>query len=270
MLVRTFKKGVALCLSFFYSFDSYAEMQSGFLEIGSGIQNVRYSETSSSSFELNKESGSIPAIFVKGGMNYQKVSVFTRANFAKSKVDYQGHTQSLQPLVTDTDTTRAEHSLGSVYQLKEWLDLEASISHYEWDREIEGTNMSLPLDEYYTWRTLKLGAEVLLFNRLKDQFSLKVTGGKLYDERLKVDLSNLGYGKPVISLKGKSYRSVDLEYSYNWSSSSEIKFNAQYTHTKFAESDSITVRNGFTTITIREPQSETTVIGFNLGLVFNF
>lgn len=262
------KKGEALCLSFFcFCYTGHA-VGSAYLELGVSSHKVSYSESNSVSERLNKESGVLPGILVETGLAYKNLTLFAEAEFSQFSIDYIGKTQANQPLETTTDTTRAEYTLGAGYQITDWLGSTLSLSQYYWDREIEGTRSSLPLNEYYCWKTLKLGTEIRLFKRPIDRLSLKFAYGALFDESLEVDLSRLGFGRPLIQLRGDTYKSFGVRYARKWTPDLDINFDMNYTRVLFKQSDSVSASNSFTTISIREPRSKTGLVQLSLGLQY--
>lgn len=91
---------------------------------------------------------------------------------------------------------------------------------------------------------------------------------KLFDEELEVNLSNLGYGRPVIPLKGRRYNEIGVSYLRSLTMDLDLKFDINYTNIMFDESDSITARSALSSIEIREPQSETGIVQTGLSLLF--
>ncbi len=262
-----FKKGVAISLSFFYFTSICCANESGYLEFGAGFYKVTYSERDSSFKQLNKENGVLPNLFVNAGWNLENISIFSKAVLSQSQVDYVGHTQTYQALQTTTDTSRSEYEIGAAYQFHDSAALILSASKYYWDREIRGTRSSLPLAEYYRWKNFKLGFDIRLFKRDLDQLNVQFTCGKLFDEHLEVDLSDIGYGQPVIPLKGELYNKIQLRYTYSWTPTMDLRFNTSFTRINFDQSEAKKLSKNFSHITIREPQSTTGVVGMSLSLV---
>ena len=264
------RKGAAFCLSFFYCLGVCEANEAAFVELGVGLQDIHYSETSSASFLLNREKGAIPVVSVTGWLNRGRASLFMKANFAHASIDYRGYTQSFQSLETSTDTTRINGSLGALYQLEEQFSLFMMVAGNYWAREIQGTMSSLPLDEYYRWKSIVLGTDLTLFEDESQQLNFRFSVGKLFDEELEIDLSSLGYGTPVLPLKGERVHRFEVGYLRNLSSDLDLSLDLGYFSLEFDQSDEIAVSNALSTITLREPQSETTGVSLTFGFRFKF
>ena len=264
------KKGGALCFSFFYVTQACYAYDSVTLEFGTSVQRVSYTEGSSSSQPLNKESGLLPGLVLGAKVANQKTSVFAKAYLSKATIDYKGQTQSSRDLQTTTNTFRSEYIVGVAYQLDYWARVSLAASRYDWDRKINGTDNSLPLDEYYQWKIAKLGLKIRLFKGNADQLNLGITYGKLFGESLKVDLSDLGYGQPSIPLNGRAYEQFGLNHIHQWTAKTQLKFDITYTNLEFDQSPSINANNGFRSISIREPASKTELIELALTISQKF
>lgn len=267
MILSVFKKGVAISLSFFYFTSTCCANESSYVEFGTGFYKVTYSERDSSLKQLNRESGLLPKLFVNAGWNFDKLSIFSKLELSQSQVEYVGHTQTFQVLQTTTDTSRSEYEIGAAYQFHDSAKVMLSASKYYWDREIRGTRSSLPLNEYYRWKNFKLGFDIRLFKRDLDQLNFQFTAGKLFDEHLEVDLSDIGYGQPVIPLTGDLYNKLQLRYIYSWTPAMDLRLNTSFTRIKFDQSEAKKLSKNFTHITIREPQSTTGIFGLSVSLV---
>jgi len=235
------------------------------------LRYFNYEEFDLSGRSLNKETGVIPGgALTLSNTQGQLTNVYAFEVY-DGRVDYDGHTQSGTPHQTKTDETQYFLS----YKLK-WTDSEnknavySKIGWQNWDRYIRPDSGVAGLFERYQWWQFEAGIQASLFKEEGRELTAELAVLKTSHGTIEVNLSDFGYGIPELNLDGRSGVNTTLQYKVAIKQNSSIQFSLHYNRWEFGRSNSQTLSNGVTQITIVEPRSVSQMSTLSVGYVYLF
>jgi hypothetical protein len=241
------------------------------IRIAAELMHFDYEETDTQGNTLNQETGFIPGFTLAASHPYH--SIFNTLEFSlyDGRVDYDGRTQLGQPHQTTTE----QNILRLLYRLS-WSPQNSKSGFYgkvywqQWDRDILPNNGVLGLFERYQWWTVEAGVQVTLIkdkrrNLLFELGALATTNGTIM-----IDLAELGYGNPSLDLGDDYGFSGKLKYEIWHRNNSSFQFGLQFKRWEFGRSNSKTISNGSSVITITEPDSTTMQTTLSAGYRYHF
>ena len=236
---------------------------SGNFSVSARMQYFNYEEFDDNGLSLNKETGFIHGIgFKLIDRNHQ-----LNLEIYDGTVDYDGQLQSGTPHQTDTEEMiyyLSYRYLIPVFETPERYHYYFGISHQTWERNILPRNNINGLFETYRWLTASAGIESVVHQLSDSQLSIGLGFIYIVDAEIEIDLSDLGYGEPVLDIENKPGFEAELKYTSTLSDSRLLNIGVQYTHSQFGKSNSAALSNGSNTIIIFEPDSTSNHVRFYL------
>jgi hypothetical protein len=241
------------------------------IRISAELMHFDYEETDTQGNILNQETGFIPGFTLAASQPYRTIFNTLEFSLYDGRVDYDGRTQLGQPHQTTTEQT----ILRLLYRLS-WLPQNSKSGFYgkvywqQWDRDILPNNDVLGLFERYQWWTVEAGVQVTLIkdkrrNLLFELGALATTNGTIM-----IDLADLGYGNPSLNLGDDYGFSSKLKYEILHRNNGSFQFGVQFRRWEFGRSNSKTISNGSSVITITEPDSTTMQTTLSAGYRYHF
>lgn len=247
-----------------------------FLDISFTTTKFNYQEHSSTNTKLNSENGFMPGFLAGYGYAYENIGLNLTMGYHKGAINYQGQSQAGIPLNSSTDTQFT--NIGTelfYYPFSPTLGIYTKFQWLEWQRHIQETNQTLALHETYQWQNIEAGFMAPVFQRHDHKLELKL--GVIYakNAQVKVNLSSLGYGRPILDIGNGSGLSVLLSYHFKLSEVHRFTLGLAYKRWGFSRSESKSVVNNNHAIIITEPESDSQTTSlflsyrFNLNKIFN-
>ena len=241
------------------------------LRIAAELMHFDYEETDISGNTLNQETGIIPGLTLAAALPYRRIDNTFEFSAYDGQVDYDGQTNQGVPHQTTT-----EQSIYRLLYKLSWSPLSTEAAFYgktywqQWDRNIQPNNGVSGLFERYRWWTVEAGAELPFIK--KDNLSLLLELGLLasLNGTIMIDLSDAGFGNPTLDLGNSIGFAGELKYEFKQASNSSLQFGIQFKTWEFARSDSKTISNGSSTITITEPDSKTFQTTLSASYIHHF
>jgi len=228
-----------------------------------------YEEFSDTGASLNHETGFIPGI----NLTYNRGDNHLDFTFSHGVVDYDGHTQAGAPHATETYETLYITSYQRLFPFNDGLDKNnyyTKIAHTFWQRDIQANNGINGLYEEYSWWSFEAGIQTMIFQNDNQNMSFEIGILHTLNGRIFIDLRNQGYGYPELSLGNRAGINMSLSFTSRTSDQQSIYFNIGYQHWKFGKSNSRTLFNGSSSITIFEPRSHSYHSNISVGLINYF
>lgn len=240
--------------------------------LGAEIGSFDYKERDNNGKVLNKESGNMPGIFL-GAETASKEGLWGQAaaSFHKATVDYEGMTQAGSPLATDTDESFYSGRLRLFYALQ------GSHLHYSpfiglgytvWDRSIQATERTLPLNEQYRWLEPEAGLQVRPLAQKWNFLFARLSVYRIHSGQVIVDLDQLGFGEPELSLGRETGQKLTVGAGWEGWQQFRLRASLFLDYYGFGESDSVTIQSGSRIVRVTEPASKTYRRGIKLMLLF--
>jgi hypothetical protein len=128
-----------------------------------------------------------------------------------------------------------------------------ALNYRDWERNIQPSSAALGLNESYSWSELDLsmGGDYQM-GRLMSRIGM-VFG---FNEKIDVDLSEIGAGKPSFQFGKVRGQNFNLGYKYALNSISEISLLAFYQYGNFDRSGVHSINIGPRRINLTEPESD--------------
>ena len=237
--------------------------------VSGAILYFDYQEFSDTGTSLNHETGFIPGI----NLNYSKKNNNLGFIVYSGTIDYDGQTQSGSPHQTDTDETLYIFTYRQLFPFNDGLDKNnyyAEINYQFWERDIQPINNVNGLYEEYSWWSIEAGIQTRIYQNENRAIKLELGMLHTFNGFISIDLRNTGYGEPELSLENKPGIRTKLSFHNKLSEQQTIYFSCEYKHWKFGRSDSQTLSNGFSNITVTEPSSQSNHTSISLGLISHF
>jgi len=241
------------------------------LRVAAELMYFDYEETDIFGSTLNQETGLIPGFTVATSHPYRSIRNTVEFSLFGGAVDYDGRTQAGQPHQTTTEETvyrilymlswSPESTEGAFYGKTYWQ---------QWDRDIQPNNGVPGLFERYQWWTAEAGVQVPFIKDEKQNLLLELGMLTTFNGTIMVDLTDSGFGKPVLDLGNGIGFSGELKYVHKQAKNSSFQFGVQLKGWEFGRSNSKTISNGITTITITEPDSTTVQTTLSASYIHHF
>lgn len=234
-------------------------------QLSAGLLYFDYEEFDPTGFSLNHETGFIPGISTT--LN-RKQHAF-QFSFHHGTVDYDGFTQSLIPHQTNTDETLLKLNYRYYIPYNDIIDQNQfyfGMSYQYWLRDIRANNGVNGLEETYTWFTAETGIQYIITSG--SDYSILLNLGLLhtFNGKITINLEDYGFGSPQLELGDKPGFKGNLKLQINTSENQIIEFGIDYSYWEFGKSNSKTLFNGFYTLPIYEPRSESNHTILYIGL----
>ncbi len=261
-------KSVYLSCLLFISLSNCAQAENN-IGVSARLQYFNYEEFDINGTSLNQETGFIPGF----GITLNEGSHTFAFEYLDGTVDYDGQTQAGSPHKTDTEQT--------IYKFSYRLSIPATnvdeqayyylgIEYQNWERDILPNNNVNGLYEVYRWWTASIGVNSAIYSDANKHLYLDIGLTHNFAGDIEIDLVDFGFGEPVLDLENKPGFQASLEYSEEYSENQIMTLGIKYTYSEFGRSDPVTLSDGFTTITIFEPDSKSNHVTLYLELSQTF
>ncbi|MDH5473149.1 MAG: hypothetical protein OEY61_09860, partial [Gammaproteobacteria bacterium] len=228
-----------------------------------------YEEFSDSGLSLNHETGFIPGI----NMNYRLENNQLAFTLHDGSVEYNGQTQSGSPHQTDTIETLYTLTYRHYFPVTDGLNRNnyyTGLGYQFWERDIQARNNINRLFEEYSWWTIEAGIQTLIYRQNNYQVTLDLGLLHTINGIIYIDLTDIGYGYPHLSLGNRAGINTHLTFTKLITDNQSLYINLNYKHWKFGKSNSQTLNNGTSGITITEPASHSNHSQLSLGWIIYF
>jgi len=240
------------------------------IRLAADLMYFDYEETDVFGNTLDQETGFIPGFTVAASQPYRSIHNTVEFSLYGGDVDYDGQTtQAGQPHQTTTEETiyrllyrlswSPEDSEGAFYGKAYWQ---------QWDRNIQANDGVSGLFERYQWWTVEAGVQVPFVKDEKQNLLLELGMLTTFNGTIMVDLTNSGFGKPVLDLGNGIGFSGELKYEFRQAKNSSLQFGVQFKSWEFGRSNSETLADGRTTI--YEPDSTTIQTTLSASYIHHF
>ena len=241
------------------------------LRMAAELMYFDYEETDIFGSTLNQETGWIPGFTVAASQPYHSIRNTVEFSLFGGTVDYDGRTQAGVPHQTTTEeiiyrilylfSWSPESSEGDFYGKAYWQ---------QWDRDIQPANGVSGLFERYQWWTAEAGVHVPFIKDEKQQLLLELGVLATNSGTINVNLTGAGYGVQTLELGNGLGFSAALLYEMKLASNNRVRFGAMFKNWEFGRSNSKTISNGTSTITITEPDSTTAQTTLSASYIHRF
>jgi len=248
-----------------------ANTQAADLRLAAELMNFDYEETDVSGSTLDQETGYIPGFTVAASQPYRSIHNTVEFSLYGGDVDYDGQTQAGQPHQTTTDETIYR----LLYELN-WSPGDSEGAFYgkaywqQWDRDIQPNDGVSGLFERYQWWTLEAGVQVPFIKNEQRELLLELGMLATNSGTISINLTNVGYGEHTLNLGNGIGYSAALTYEMKLASNNSFQFGAMLKSWEFGRSNSETISNGTSTITIIEPDSTTLQTTISANYIHHF
>lgn len=238
---------------------TYTESLLAEINIDASIRTLyfNYEEFDQSGASFNKETGFIPGFSIAASKKQNNFTNTLSFESYDGQVDYDGQTQLGTPHITNTDET-----LNRVFYKLSWSPennahfIYGKIAWQQWDRDILPANNVSGLFEQYEWRAIEVGFLATLFEKNANQWLFEFGISKISNGTIEIDLTDQGFGQPKLELGDGHGFTAALIYQHMITDSNSISLSARHQRWTFGRSNTESISNGFTTIEITEPRSE--------------
>jgi hypothetical protein len=224
-----------------------------------------YEEFDPTGFSLNHETGFIPGLCAALVRNQHELKM----SLYNGRVNYDGYTQALTPHQTETSETLFKVLYRYNIQFNPGIESPRyflGIGHQYWMRSIQPNNGVYGLDETYTWLQAEAGTQLTLLSEPKKSILLELALLRTLNGNIRINLNELGYGTPNLDLGSTFGFQGKIFWRLATGQNQELETGVNYARWGFGRSNSKTLSNGFQTITIEEPRSESSQTIFYVGL----
>jgi len=241
------------------------------IRVAAEMMHFDYEETDTAGNTLNQETGFIPGITLAAAQPYRRIDNTFEFSIYDGQVDYDGSTQAGQSHHTTT-----EQSIYRLLYKLSWSPLSTDAAFYgktywqQWDRDIQPNNGVSGLFERYQWWTVEAGAQLPFIKNDKQNLLLELGLLASLNGTIMIDLTDAGFGSPTLDLGNSIGFSSELKYEYRQASNSSLQFGIQFKTWEFARSDSKTISDGSSFITITEPDSKTFQTTLSASYIHHF
>ena len=222
------------------------------------LMYFNYEETDVDGNRLNKETGYLPGVSIAASQRFRTAYHSFEFSAYGGEVDYDGQTQSGVPHQTRTEQTiyRVLYRLSAPLETTD-AELYGKVYWQQWDRDIQPNNNVLGLFERYEWWSIEGGFEVPLMRKDRQDLLLGLGVLTTLYGTISIDLSDAGFGEPVLDLGNGVGFVGELKYDIRQWKNSSLQFGVSYRTWEFGRSNSKTISNGSEFFTITEPESQT-------------
>jgi len=268
---------IVICLSVFFVFQLKVlkgdEKTSHSLKAGISIYYFDYKEKLPSPLKSN-ESGLIPGLKLgySYGMLDQGLYIFMGIDFSYFQTDYNGSTQSGDPLKCTTNNTffNIESNIG--YSIFSFIRPYLGLGFYLWMRDLGYNCAASSYRELYYWGFVPLGIMFDFKLTEKAMIVVDMSVKIMFKGHIKVFLSdiNSGYNDPESRLGNRTGFRIKIPFRYVFNKSVSLELVPWYEYSKIGEGEIFTVYlNGNPEATGVEPESRTHRYGLCTSAVFH-
>ncbi len=260
--------GFCLVILFFLTKPLFADTS---IDASIRLLYFNYEEFDQSGASFNKETGIIPGFSI--GVSHRQGNYDNTLSFEAydGQVDYDGQTQSGAPHITNTDET-----LNRLFYKLNWSPdssehaIYGKIAWQRWDRDILPANNISGLFEQYEWWAFEIGFLATLYEKNTNQWLLEFGLSKISNGTIAIDLIDHGYGQPELELGDGHGITAALIYQHMISDRNRLGLSLRHQRWTFGRSNTKSISNGFTTINITEPESESNHSIFSINYSYYF
>ncbi len=239
------------------------------ISVAPAFLHFDYTEYDTRSRVLDRETGWIPGLQLVGTT---RITGYVLMEFSASAyhgaVDYTGHTSRGRAHQTRTDETLAHAGTRLTGRLTAQTNLFLGAQFREWRRDIRDNNGVFGIFEIYKWYELSAGAEAVLLTSNTQQWRVEVSGLKIINPELFVDLGRVNAGTANLRLGEEFGGRFKLTWSYILNAPWAMNVDTYVEFWDFGRSDLQRTSNGATLVS--EPRSETRNAGVQLALQYTF
>lgn len=237
------------------------------LTASDGLQEFNFQEFKENGERLLSEKGSLPLINFSLQYSQPKYYLSSRLNYGIGTVAYDGQTQGGTPL-----TTKTKIELGSLYGELGWninsnIAVFAGLSTHFLDRNVLATATTASFFTRYTWDQLGIGTRYSTKIKPLQSINGHVLLSKTYNPNASATSPADGFKDVGLELGSKNHIELGVNWIYKIPEKYSLGIGAQYNRYKFGASNTIPTGTGQT---IREPRSKTSLLSFNVFLVYSF
>ncbi len=170
--------------------------------VGASLMNFGYTEFAEDGAWLDEENGVLPGLLIGGSLHWSRLYASLAMNYHFGEVDYQGHTQSVNPAlsglpissISDADIFDTTAIAG--YQFSS-VSVYGGVGYYFWRRNIRPTVTDSGLSvagvlEFYSWSYALLGVKTELWRNWTSHIELDLRATRMLQANMEVDF--LGFG----------------------------------------------------------------------------
>ena len=241
------------------------------LRLAAELMYFDYEETDVFGSSLNRETGFMPGFTVAASQPYRNTRITVEFSLYDGDVDYDGKTQAGRPHQTTTEET-----IYRVLYRLDWSPMGTTDVFYgkaylqQWDRNIQPNDGVQGLFERYQWVTAEAGARFPFIKDEKQNLMLELGVLTTFNGTIMIDLTDAGFGQPVLDLGNGVGFTGELKYEFKHTRNTSFRFGVQLKGWEFGRSNSKTISNGSTIITITEPDSTTVQTTLSAGYIHHF
>jgi len=251
-------------LVFLFLMSGNSQAASFFTEFGLSSEYFHYEEQNTQGHRLNREEGLLNGGSFSFGFQPTGNTEFKLTHErVYGEVEYEGFTQSGSGLSTKTKekfdlfSIRYKRRLGNINGLKylNW-HVSTALNHRNWERKIQPSSAALGLNENYSWNELDFSIEGDYKISASGMLTSKIGMFFGFNEKIDVDLSEVGAGKPSFHFGKVNGQNFNLGYKYLLNTSSEISLLVSYQYWHFDRSGVHSINIGPRRINLTEPESD--------------
>lgn len=243
------------------------------LEIGASadLMYFNYEEFDTTGTSLNSETGFLPGLTLSASQPYKAIHNTVKFSIYGGQVDYNGQTQSGQPHQTNTDESIYRILYKISWSPENYQSIFYARTYWQqWDRNILSNKGVSGLFERYQWWSLEAGIQASIYKHDRHDVLFELGLLKTTNGTIKIDLNNSGYGTPVLDLGDSIGLNSALNYQIKLRQNSDLQFGFRYTTWRFGRSNTRTLSNGSTVITVVEPESITHQVTATINYIHKF
>lgn len=228
------------------------------IAVAARLLDFNYEEFDESDESFNKETGIIPGFSISTSGTLHNFTNTFSVELYSGDADYDGQTQAGTPHMTTTNETQYR-----LFYMLDWSPETISSSLYgkiiwqQWDRDIAPANIVSGLYEQYRWWAFEAGILTTLYESELGSWQFELGASTVSNGTVKIDLEAYGYGQPTLDLGTGSGFSAALKYQHQMPNRDGIGLSLEYRYWTFGRSNTETISNSFSSITITEPRSVT-------------
>ena len=183
-------------------------------------------------------------------------------------VEYDGQTQAGTPLVTRSDAVMFQLGASLLHPWNEDIDVYTSLNYHLWRRGIRASGSVSGLNELYQWWNLGAGVRTVVYKQEHQTWLVDVYAFHTIAPEIDVDLGAQGLGDVNLSLGARPGIRAEAILQQVRFDNAEFDIGFYIEAWNFGRSNSKSVSNGSSIITVTEPRSETRNVG--VRLMFNW
>lgn len=241
-----------------------------FLDISVLNSKFNYQEYSTNDTKLNTETGFLPGVLARYGYTYENLGINLMIEYHNGNANYQGISQTGAALHSTTDEQLIDLGVEPLwYPFSPGLGVYTKFQWIEWQRHIQPTNQTISLHETYQWQNIEAGIISPILENGKQSLELKLGVSHSNNGQVAVNLTSLGYGKPIVDLGDGTGFSITLNYNLELKNANKIILGLVHKQWAFSRGIGQSISNNNSAITITEPKSDTKITSIFLSYRFN-